>query len=134
MTKSISGSGHQALPNRPRPGEWPPELRLHKSTQLRRLTKHAPLCADLGARTGLVASSAPRATAERPYPRIARLVALAPQMLGAATDAGLASPRVRTAPALLRIGGGMAQIGLAVHSGQLSVVVDEVFDELVALF
>ncbi len=53
---------------------------------------------------------------------------------GAATDAGLASPRVRTAPALLRIGGGMAQIGLAVHGGQLSVVVDEVFDELVALF
>ena len=31
-------------------------------------------------------------------------------------------------------GGGMAQIGLAVHGGQLSVVVDEVFDELVALF
>jgi hypothetical protein len=44
---------------------------------------------------------------------------------GAATDAGLAGPRVRTASALLRIGG-MAQIGLAVHDGQLSVVVDEV--------
>lgn len=31
------------------------------------------------------------------------------------------------------LGGGMAQIGLAVHDGQLSVVVDEVIDELVAL-
>jgi hypothetical protein len=41
---------------------------------------------------------------------------------------------VRTALALLRIAGGMARIGLAMHGGQLCVVVDEVFDELVALF
>ena len=53
---------------------------------------------------------------------------------GAVTDAGLAgrasAQRLRSYP----FGGGMAQIGLAVHGGELSVVVDEAFDELVALF
>ena len=43
------------------------------ATSIRRSADPLLLCADLRARTGLVASSAPTATAETPYPRFAGL-------------------------------------------------------------
>jgi hypothetical protein len=54
-------------------GNRTPPTCFRSPTRISARTPEIPLCADLGARTRFVASSAPRAMAETPYPREARV-------------------------------------------------------------